>query len=296
MKIGVILPQTWPGGSEGWDPVRAWDKTIELAQEAERRAFDSIWLYDHFQMAPEPADDLTFEAVSAISALAALTSRVRLGHIVLCSGYRNPALVAKIAGTLDVISGGRFDLGIGAGWKQDEWVAYGYGFPPIGDRLAHLHDSLEIIRRMLDPGESGTTYAGAHASVAGAVNLPKGIQRPRVPIMVGGNGQTVTWRLAAKYADELNLNGCSPNELRGWLPIIRARCEEVGRDPETLALSVHVWHDDLKEAGRARIELLAAFSELGVSRAMCVLHPWADGDKALDMLAADARAAGLELA
>ena len=296
MRIGVIVPQGWQGEFNGWEPARAWARTVAVAHQAERLGFESIWLFDHFHTTPEPTDEITFEAFTSLTALAALTNRVRVGHVVLCSSYRNPALLAKMAGTLDVISGGRFDLGIGAGWKEDEWVAYGYGFPPIPERLAHLRDSLEILGRMLGAGPGHATFAGNHAGVTDAINVPRGLQRPRVPIMVGGNGQNVTWRLAARYADELNLDGCSPDQLRAWLPVIHARCEEIGRDRATLALSVNIWQEDLEAAGPARVNRLAAFRELGVSRVMGLIHRSAEHDDALEMLAADARAAGLGLA
>lgn len=295
MKVGVIVPQGWQGEYDGWDPARAWTRTVAVAAQAERLGFESIWLFDHFQTVPEPTDELTFEAFTSLAALAPLTHRVRLGHVVLCSGYRNPALLAKMAGTLDVISGGRFDLGIGAGWKRDEWLAYGYGFPSLKERLGHLRDSLEILTRMLAPGPEHATYSGEHAHVEDAINLPRGIQRPRVPIMVGGNGQNVTWRLAARYADELNVDGPSPAELREWLPIIRSRCEEIGRDPASLALSVNIGQEDLEESGPPRVERLAAFRELGIQRVMGLLHASAVTDEALESLAHDARAAGAAL-
>ena len=159
---------------------------------------------------PKPTDEITFESFTALSALAALTERVRVGQIVICNGFRNPALTAKMAGTLDTISDGRFDLGIGAGWKRDEWLAYGYGFPETRVRLDMLRDGLEVITRMLAPGGDHATFEGEHASVRDAINLPKGVQEPRIPIMVGGNGPNVTWRLAARFADELNVDGLSP--------------------------------------------------------------------------------------
>ena len=296
MKVGVIVPQGWQGEYEGWEPDRAWRRTVAVAQQAERLGYESIWLFDHFHTVPEPTDELTFEAFTSLAALAALTGRVRLGHVVLCSSYRNPALLAKMAGTMDVISSGRFDLGIGAGWKRDEWVAYGYGFPPLKERLAHLGDSLEILTRMLAPGTAHASFAGEHAHVDDAINLPRGLQRPHVPVMVGGNGQNVTWRLAARFADELNLDGPSPDEVERWLPVIRARCEEIGRDPATLSLSVHVWHEDLEDAGPARVERLAAFRDLGIARVMGLLHRSATTDEALESLAEDARAAGATFA
>ena len=166
----------------------------------------------------------------------------------ICTAFRNPALTAKMIGTLDVISGGRMELGIGAGWKEDEWRAYGYGFPDTKTRLATLADHLEVITRMLAPGHA--TFAGTYASVTDAINVPRGLQEPRVPIMVGGNGPKVTWRLAARFADELNLDWLTPDEIREAKPVIASRCEEIGRDPATLRLSVNISRYVLHDAAR----------------------------------------------
>ena len=140
------------------------------------------------------------------------------------------------------------------------------------------------------------TYEGRYAHVRDAINVPKPIQRPRVPIMVGGNGPNVTWRLAARHADELNLDGMSPADVVEALPVIRARCEEVSRDPATLHISVHVWGEDIAEAGQARIDRLAGFADAGVSRVMGLVRASAKTDEALASLAEDARAAGVSLA
>jgi F420-dependent oxidoreductase-like protein len=299
VKIGVIVPQGWNQEYRGWDADRAWRRTVAVAQQADRLGFESIWLFDHFHTVPRPADELTFESFTSLAALAALTERVRLGHIVLCNGYRNPALTAKMAATLDAISAGRFELGIGAGWKRDEWVAYGYGFPETRERLAMLREALEVVTRMLEPGRTDhATYDGQRYQVRDAINLPKPIQPDGMPIMVGGNGPNVTWRLAARYADELNLDGMSPDEVREALPTIRARCEEIGREPESLSLSVHVWLETpaWRQAGSARQRLLADYAELGVRRVMGLLRASVDTDEALEELAADAGAAGVALA
>jgi F420-dependent oxidoreductase-like protein len=298
MKVGVIVPQGWTHEYDGWETVAAWARTVAVAQQADRLGFESIWIYDHFHTVPRPTDEMTFESFTSLAALAAVTERVRLGQIVICNGFRNPALTAKMASMVDTISGGRFDLGIGAGWKRDEWLAYGYGFPPTSERLAMLHDALEVISRMLEPGRTThATYEGRYASVHDAINVPKPVQPTGMPIMVGGNGPEVTWRLAARYADELNLDGMSPDETRDALPIIRARCREIGRDPDSLAVSVHIWREipEWNSAGEARRELLAAYAQLGVSRVMGLLHASVDSDEALEELGADARAAGMEL-
>ena len=296
MKIGAIVPQGWVGEYDGWEPLEAWRRTTEVAKQADRLGFDSIWLFDHFHTVPRPTDEITFESFTSLSALAALTTRVRLGHIVICTAFRNPALTAKMISTMDSISGGRMELGIGAGWKRDEWLAYGYGFPETKERLARLGDDLAVINAMLAGDKhQHATFEGTYSSVRDARNVPKPIQQPRVPIMVGGNGPNVTWRLAARHADELNLDGMSPADVAEALPVIRSRCEEIDRDPATLAISVHVWAEDLSVAGASRIDRLAGFQELGVSRVMGLDRTCATTDEALEALVADARAAGLEL-
>jgi F420-dependent oxidoreductase-like protein len=294
MEIGVVVPQGWTGEYDGWDPRRAWARTLAVAHQAERLGFESAWVFDHFQTEPEPTDELTFESFTTLAALAASTERIRLGHVVICAAYRNPALTAKMIGTMDVISGGRMELGIGAGWKEDEWRAYGYGFPDTKTRLATLADHLEVITRMLGPDRA--TFSGAHASVTDAINVPRGLQEPRVPVMVGGNGPNVTWRLAARFADELNLDWLTPDEVRAALPVIQARCEEIGREPSTLRISVNISRYVLSDAGPSRVELLAAYREVGVSRVMGLLQQSAVSDEPLESLASDARAAGCKLA
>ena len=297
MKLGMIVPQGWVGEYDGWEPLKAWQRTTEVALLADRLGFESIWLFDHFHTVPRPTDEITFESFTTLSALAALTQRVRLGHIVICTAFRNPALTAKMISTMDSISGGRMDLGIGAGWKRDEWLAYGYGFPETKERLARLGDDLEVIKRMLEGDKHAhATFEGTYSHVREARNIPKPIQEPRVPIMVGGNGPNVTWRLAARFADELNVDGMSPAELKDALPVIHSRCEEIGRDPSTLAISVHIWAEHVSVAGQARIDELAAFRELGVSRAQGLILPGAKSDDPIHQFAEDAKAAGLEFA
>jgi F420-dependent oxidoreductase-like protein len=294
MRVGIIVPQGWTGEYDGWEPARAWARTVAVAHEAEVLGFDSIWLFDHLQTEPVPTDEITFEAFVGLSALAVETSRVRLGHLVLCAGYRNPALVAKMISTLDVVSGGRAELGIGAGWKEDEYVAYGWGFPPLRSRMEALEDALEIVTRMLAGGRA--TYAGPAASVHDAINVPAGLQRPRVPILVGGNGPNRTWRLAARFADELNLDWFTPGEIGAARPVIASRCEEIGRNPATLRLSVNIGRPQSEPVGRPRVELLRQYADEGVDRVMTMLSASAADEAALGRFAEDCAAAGAELA
>jgi F420-dependent oxidoreductase-like protein len=293
MQVGVLIPQGWKYEYNGWDPAAAWARTIELARDAETLGFESEWVFDHFHTEPEVTDEITFESFTTLTAMAGVTSRVRLGHMVICNGYRNPALVAKLASTLDVASGGRFELGIGAGWKDDEWLAYGYGFPSTHDRLAALRDGLEIITRMLGPGRA--TYHGRYAGVADAVNMPKGVQQPRPPIIVGGNGREVTWRLAARYADELNIVYLSTEEAAEAIPVVRSRCEEIGRDPASLKISLYCRDEDVKEPGQARIDFIGRCADIGLSRLVAFPTHWEPTTETQARFAQDCRAAGIEL-
>jgi F420-dependent oxidoreductase-like protein len=298
MKAGVVLPQGWMQEYREHTSREAWANSVAIAQAAEHLGFESVWMYDHFHTWPAPEDVIVFEPFVALSALAALTERVRIGHIVICTGFRNPALVAKMISTLDVVSDGRAELGIGAGWKQEEWEAYGYEYPSTRERLATLGEHLEIITRMLDSTtDERASFDGRRARVSGAVNQPKPLQHPRVPVMVGGNGPNVTWRLAARYADELNLDGLDPASVARALPIIRARCEEIGRDPASLKVSVHTWYTEpgVSERGQARVDLFAAYRELGLSRVQSYVDGLGQGIDALEAFAEDLRAAGIEL-
>jgi F420-dependent oxidoreductase-like protein len=292
VQIGVIVPQGWTREYEGWRPADAWARTRDLAAQAEALGFESVWVFDHFHTTPRSTLDITFESFSTLAALAVETRRVRLGHVVLCAAYRNPALTGKMISTLDVISGGRMELGIGAGWKRDEWRAYGYGFPSARERLAILKDQLEVITAMTRAERA--SYGGTHHSIDGAINVPQPLQ-PRMPIMVGGNGPNVTWRLAARYADELNLDGMSPAEVTEAMRTIRARCEEIDRDPASLRVSVHVWWESLQGAGKQRADMVGEYARAGVSRVIALLRDSVDSDEALPKWADDARAGGATL-
>ncbi|MEX1004270.1 MAG: TIGR03560 family F420-dependent LLM class oxidoreductase [Acidimicrobiia bacterium] len=294
MKVGVVVPLGQSGEYAGWDPVTAWGRTMQVARQAEDLGFESVWVYDHVQTLPEPRDEITFESFMSLAHLGAVTTRVRLGHLVMSAGFRNPALTAKMISTLDVHTGGRMELGIGTGWNRFEWEAYGYGFPSARDRLGALRDQLEVLTAMMAPGRA--SYSGQYASVADAVNLPGPVQVPRVPIMVGGNGPKVTWRLAARFADELNIDGLMPEDVAEALPVVRDRCEEIGRDPDSLRVSAHVYGSNSRDEGRPRVELLTALRELGICRVMTPIRAASESDEALVSFAEDCRAAGAELA
>ncbi len=291
MKVGLTLPQGCDREYLGLEPGHAWQRTIEIAQQAEQMGFESLWVNDHFQVDPPLIEAPIFEPFVELAGLAMVTKRARLGHLVLAAAYRNAGLTAKAISTLDVLSGGRTELGIGAGWKEDEWIAYGYGFPPTAERLAILADDLEIISRMLGPGRA--TWAGEHAHVIDAIHEPKGLQQPRIPILIGGNGPKVTWRLAARFADELNLDALPPEDVERALPIIAQRCQEVGRDPSTLRVSIHMWGPAHAEPGLARRVRLRQYMDLGLDRAILQAYAAVQDPPVLDAIAEDCAALGL---
>jgi F420-dependent oxidoreductase-like protein len=293
MLVGLLAPQGWKGDYDGWPPADAWARTVELAKQAEDLGFESLWVFDHFHTVPEPTDEITFESFSVLVALAMVTTRVRLGHMVVCTGFRNPALTAKLSSTLDVISGGRFELGIGAGWKEDEWIAYGYGFPSLADRLGALGDHLEIISAMLEPGRS--TYEGRYAHVRRAINEPQGLQQPRIPIIVGGNGRQKTAGYAVRYADELNFVFLEPDDMIERMRDVRARCEAAGRDPATLRFSLYERDELMRDPGQRRIDRLARMVEIGLARLVAFPTRWSPTLEAQAAFADDCRAAGIDL-
>jgi len=293
MQVGLMAPQGWKGEYDGWRPADAWARTTELAIQAEALGFESLWVFDHFHTVPTATDEITLESFSVLSALAMATRRVRLGHMVICTGFRNPALTAKMASTIDVISGGRFELGIGAGWKEEEWRAYGYGFPTIAERMGALGDHLAIIRAMLSPGRA--TFDGSYAHVRGAINVPKGLQEPRIPIIVGGNGARVTAGYAIRYADELNLVFLPAAEVAERMASVRARCEAEGRDPATLRFSLYARDEEVRDAGQARVDTMAGFAEIGLDRIVCFPTRWAPTAEVQASFAEDCLAAGLTL-
>ncbi len=294
MKVGLMAPQGWKGEYDGWRPADAWARTVQLAEHAEDIGFESLWVFDHFHTVPKPTNEITFESFSVLSALAMATHRVRLGHMVVCTGFRNPALTAKLSSTIDVISGGRFELGIGAGWKEDEWRAYGYGFPPLAERMATFGDHLQVIAAMFAPGQA--TFEGRYAHVRNAYNFPKGLQEPRIPIIVGGNGEKVTAGYAVKYADELNFVFLGPDEVARRMADVRSRCEAEGRDPATLRFSLYSRDEDVRDAGQARVDALASFAAIGLDRIVCFPTRWTPTVEAQEAFAEDCRAAGLSLA
>ena len=242
VKFGLFVPQGWIMDlADIEDPVDKYEAMTRVAKSAERLGFDSIWLFDHFHTYHTPVLETVFECWTATAALARDTTTIRLGQMVTCNSYRNPALMAKMASTVDVLSHGRLDFGIGAGWYEEEYLAYGYEFPPTpGDRLRRLEEALQVIRAMWT--EPYAKFEGQFYRADGAINEPKGVQKPHPPIWIGGEGEKVTLKLAAKYGDAINLGGHLDDMgyYRHKLDVVKAHCDSVGRDPADLIHSANI--------------------------------------------------------
>ena len=228
MRFGLFLPQGWRLDLADVPPVRHWSTISDLAARADSGPWESVWVYDHMHTAPLTESEATHEAWSLMAALGAVTSRVRLGQMCTCIGYRNPVLLAKIAATVDAISGGRVEMGIGAGWYEHEWRAYGYGFPAAGQRLGMLDEGVQIMRDAWADGV--VSFEGEHYRVDRAIVQPRPLQDGGIPLWVAGGGERKTLRTAARYADYTNFDGT----VEGFThksEVLRGHCADIGRDP-----------------------------------------------------------------
>jgi F420-dependent oxidoreductase-like protein len=213
------------------DPVEAYEAMTRVAQTAEEVGFNSAWLVDHFHTVPVPSQEVTFECWTTTAALARDTTRIRLGQMVSCNGYRNPALLAKMASTVDVLSHGRLNFGIGSGWYEHEYRAYGYDYPDAPERLRYLREAIQVIRAMWTQEEA--VFEGKYYHVRGAINQPKGVQQPHIPLLIGGGGEKVTLKLVAQYGDACNVGG-DLETIRHKFDVIKEHCASIGRDYESI--------------------------------------------------------------
>ena len=228
MRFGLFIPQGWRQDLTGIDPREHWAVMHGLARHADDGdAWEAVWVYDHFHAVPEPNGEATHEAWSLISAFAASTQRVRLGQMCTCMSYRNPAYLAKVAATADIISGGRVEMGIGAGWYEHEWRAYGYGFPRAGERIAALEEGVEIFQQLWSKGVA--TLDGAHYQVDGAQLSPLPLQAGGPPLWIAGGGEKKTLRIAAQHAAYTNFDG-SPEGFARKSAVLAQHCAALGRD------------------------------------------------------------------
>jgi F420-dependent oxidoreductase-like protein len=240
IPFGVIVPQGWRQDLLHIpNPIDKYETMTRLAQQAEQLGYESIWLYDHFHTVPAETIETTFECWTATAALARDTKTVRIGQMVTCNGYRPPALLAKMASTVDVLSHGRLDFGIGAGWYEEEFRAYGYDYPDGPTRLRQLDEALQVIHAMWR--DERAEFAGQYYQLHGAINEPKGAQVPHPPIWIGGGGEQVTLKLVAKYGDACNISGPDPAVYRHKFDVLRQHCDRLGRDYNSIIKSAHVF-------------------------------------------------------
>jgi F420-dependent oxidoreductase-like protein len=226
MKIAIQLPQ-----------FMGYPALLERVTVADKLGFHSIWFNDHFMQFMAPERDHP-EALTILTAMAARTERTRLGMLVFCNGYRNPAYLAKALTTVDHVSNGRLEIGIGAGWFEQEHRSYGYDFPPIAARLQALEEAIQIMNLMF--AEPLATFKGRYHSIEGAYNNPKPLQKPRPPITIAGGGERILLRLVAKYADRWNIFPADAADLEHKLKVLKDHCAAIGRDFGTLDVSEHI--------------------------------------------------------
>ncbi|PXX64288.1 F420-dependent oxidoreductase-like protein [Nocardia tenerifensis] len=235
MRFGIFIPQGWRLDLVGIDPADQWRVMRDLAQRADAGdTWESLWVYDHFHTVPVPTEEATHEAWTLMSAFAASTSRIRLGQMCTAMSYRNPVYLAKVAATVDLVSGGRVEMGIGGGWYEHEWRAYGYGFPGAGERLGRLDEGVQIFRQAWTEGKA--TLDGKHYQVDGAIVRPLPFQEGGIPLWIAGGGEKKTLRIAAKYAAYTNFSP-APDEFAQKSEILRAHCADVGTDFDAIVRS-----------------------------------------------------------
>jgi F420-dependent oxidoreductase-like protein len=233
--FGAFVPQGWKMELFGIDGAQAkWAKAVEIALLAEELGYDSVWIYDHFHNVPRPAHEAVFECWTTIAAISQRTTRVRLGQMVGCNSYRSPGLLAKITSTVDVISDGRLDWGIGAGWYENEYKGYGYDFPPPRERIGRLRETVEIVHSMWTEAE--TTYRGKYYELVRANCDPKPLQQPHPPTWIGGGGEQLTLKVVARLADCSNFGG-SPDEWSRKRDVLRQHCRDAGRDADQIRMT-----------------------------------------------------------
>ena len=273
MKIGLQIPNfTYPGG-----PPQLGPRLADIARTADEAGFYSVWVMDHFfqignrdrSMGLGPAEEEMLEGYSTLSYLAGVTKKATLGTLVTGVIYRHPGILIKTVTTLDVLSGGRASLGIGAGWNERESRGLGVPFPPLKERLERLEEALQIAKQMWS-GNNGP-FEGKHFQLAETLCSPQPLSKPHPPILIGGSGEKKTLRLVAKYADACNLFANMGTEVvRSKLDILKKHCEEVGRDyaeiEKTTLGTVHLAADKLK--AKDVIEQCRALAGLGIQHAI----------------------------
>jgi F420-dependent oxidoreductase-like protein len=278
MRFGLFIPQGWRHDLVGIDPAEQWTVMNSIAQHVDAGAWESIWVYDHFHTVPVPSEEATHEAWTLMAAFAATTSRVRIGQMCTCMSYRNPAYLAKVAATVDIVSGGRTEMGIGGGWYEHEWKAYGYGFPTAGTRLGRLREGVDIMRQAWTTGSA--TLDGKHYQVDGAIVRPLPLQPGGIPLWIAGGGEKVTLKIAAEYAQYTNFAG-APEEFEHKSEILRQHCVDAGTDFDAIVRSANynviIADTEAEVADRIAAVRARVLPHLGEERADAFVGEYAAG-------------------
>jgi F420-dependent oxidoreductase-like protein len=236
MRFGAFVPQGWRLDLTGIDRSEHWKTMTDVALSIEASGFESLWVYDHFHTVPHPTQEATYEAWTLMASLAAVTDTVRLGQMCTCNTYRPPSYLAKVAASIDVISGGRLEMGIGAGWYEHEHDGYGYPFLEPGPRIRMLQEGVEIMKAMWT--EDVVHYDGRHYRLQGAICQPKPLQTPHIPLWVAGGGEQLTLRVAARHAQYTNF-GVKPEWFAHKSEVLAGHCRDIGRDFDEITRSAN---------------------------------------------------------
>jgi len=268
IRFGSFVPQGWLGELKGCHHGREFEAIKNVALQCERLGFDSVWIYDHFITLPATTE-ACFESWTTLSALAAMTKNLGLGQLVTCNSYRHPSVLAKMGATLDAISNGRLELGIGAGWYKLEYHAYGIPYPKDSVRIAQLREAVQIIKKMWTEDEP--SFHGRYYTVDKAINSPKPVQKPHPPILIGGEGRKLTLRVVAELADRCNFGGpITPQRYKELLEILDEHCRAVGRKTGEIQKTLIVDYTVIAKNRAALNEKIRKFKPKGVSKSQFV--------------------------
>jgi F420-dependent oxidoreductase-like protein len=241
---------------------RDWANMLTYAKDTEQiDTFSGLWLFDHFVPINGHVEGPCLDGWTLLGALAAATSRIRLGLMVGCVGYRYPAVLAKIATTLDHVSGGRLDVGLGAGWNELEYNMYGIPFPPPAQRIHELDEACQALKLLWT--QELATLDGKYFHLQDARHEPKPLQKPYPPLVIGGGGEKLTLRVVAKHADMYNFGGGTPQEAQHKNAVLDEHCAAIGRDPSSIRRSTQFYLKSADEVSTIR-ERVAAFAAVGI--------------------------------
>ncbi|HYP39528.1 MAG TPA: LLM class F420-dependent oxidoreductase [Chloroflexia bacterium] len=261
---------------------RDWDNMLRYCRDTEaQETFSGFWLFDHFAPINGNVEGPCMDGWTLLAALAAATERVRLGLMVGCNGYRHPAVLAKIATTIDRVSNGRLEMGLGAGWFEAEYKMYGLPFPSAAQRIRELDEACQLIKLLWT--EEVANFEGKYYTLTDARHEPKPVQKPHPPFTIGGSGEQLMLRLVARHADIYNGPSASVEQARHKNEVLDRHCEEIGRDPDDIRRSIQIYLQTPDDAGTIR-ERLEPFIELGVSH-VCLGMPTAYYEGLVDWLA-----------